>query len=119
MKFPDNRVVRLALGALVLVFAMGLAAPLRGLRTFTVTCLTSATRISDGLGDISAFTVFNGSATPAFIGGSDVDNSTKGMPVCTSAVAGACYDNKFPVDGGGAYCLSTGGAVTLLVTAAR
>ena len=95
---------------------MGLAAPLRGIRTFQVTCGASATRISDSKGDISAFTVLNATATEAYIGGSDVNSTTKGMPICTAAT---CYDSKFSIDGGAAYCLSVGGAVVLTVTAGR
>lgn len=100
-----------------ILLLMGLAAPLRGIRTFQVTCGTTATRISDSKGDISAFTVLNGTATAAFLGGSDVDATTKGMPICTTV--NTCYDSKFSIDGGAAYCMSVGGAVVLTVTAGR
>ncbi len=111
-----NPLVVLGLAASLLVLT-GLAAPLRGVRTFQVTCAASATRITDSLGDISAFTVFNISATPAFIGGSDVNATTKGMPVCNDSAV--CYGTTFGIDGGGAYCMSSGGAVVLTVTAGR
>ncbi len=97
--------------------AEALANPLRGLRTFQITCATTATRVTDNLGDMSAFTVFNGTATAAFLGGSDVNATTKGMPICTTA--STCYADKFPVDGGGMYCMSVGGAVVLTVMAGR
>jgi len=62
------------------------AAPLGRIRTFNVTCTTSATPIKppDGLTSISAWSVWQNSATPVYIGGSDVTNgTTKGWPICT------------------------------------
>lgn len=104
-------------GAVVSVLALtGLSNPVGGIRTFTVTCLTTATAITDGKG-VSAFRAFNNTATPAFVGGTDVTSTTKGFPLCTDTAT--CPSSTLPVDGGGAYCLSTGGAVTLLVIAGK
>lgn len=93
---------------------MGLSNPIRGLKTFQVTCATTATAIAPNT--VNAFTVWNGTATAAFVGGSDVNATTKGMPICTST---SCYADKFPVDADGGYCMSVGGAVVLTVTTGR
>jgi len=95
---------------------MGLSNPLGNLRTYTVTCLTTATSIR-GSQAMSSAMIWNNSATPIFMGGADVDNSTKGMPFCTDG--SACVSSSATLDVNGAFCLSTGGAATLLVMAGR
>lgn len=100
-----------------LLLLTGLAAPLGGIHTFQVTCRTSATRIADPTSTgMSAFEAWNGTATAAFIGGSDVNATTLGMPICTSA---SCKSAVQSIDGGGAYCMSVDGAVVLTVLAGK
>lgn len=111
-----KRLSILAVTLVVVAFLTGLSNPVRGLTTYQVTCLTSATPLKGSKGTPSALTVWNGSATAAFIGGVDVNATTTGMPICTSA---SCYDSKFSIDGGDGYCMSVGGAVVLTITAGR
>lgn len=109
--------IMIIMAALVAVLVLtGLSNPVRNLTTYQVTCGTDATSLRGSKGALSAMTVWNGTATAAFIGGSDVNETDKGMPICTTA---SCYDSKFPVDGGDGYCMSVGGAVVLTITAGR
>jgi len=108
--------LKLAFIGVALLALMGLSTPIGGVRTFTVTCLTVATNIAD-LNQMAAFQAWNNTATPAFIGGADVTATTKGWPICTDTAA--CPSASISLDGAGAKCLSTGGAVTLLVIAGR
>lgn len=107
---------RFSLLAVGMLLLMGLSNPLRNLTTYQVTCLTTATPLNGDKGALSAVALWNGSATAAFIGGSDVNATDKGMPICTTA---SCYAATFPIDGGTGYCMSVGGAVVLTITAGR
>lgn len=108
------------LGAFVVIAAtaaLGLSTPLGGGHTFQVTCATTATRIADPTSTgISSFLAWNNSATAAFIGGSDVNATTLGLPICTT---NSCFSSSFSIDGGGMYCMSVGGAVVLTVVAGK
>lgn len=109
--------IMIIMAALVAVLVLtGLSNPVRNLTTYQVTCLTTATSLRGAKGALSALTLWNNTATAAFIGGSDVNATTAGMPICTSA---SCYDSKFSIDGGDGYCMSAGGAVVLTITAGR
>lgn len=97
---------------------MGLASPLGNVRSYEVTCATSATKISDGA-PTSIVNFWNNSATPAFIGGSDVTSTTKGTPFCTDTATCQSAGMAIEVSSAGIFCLSTGGAVVLDVLAGR
>ena len=112
-----KRIVVLAVALVAVLVLTGLSKPVRNLVTYQVTCATTATSLRGAQGALSALTLWNNTTTPAFIGGSDVNSTTTGMPICTDTAA--CYDSKFPVDGGDGYCLSVGGAVVLTITAGR
>lgn len=111
-----KRIVIIVMALVAVLVLTGLSNPVKNLVTYQVTCLTTATPLRGAKGALSALTVWNGTATAAFIGGSDVNATTAGMPICTTA---SCYDSKFPVDGGDGYCMSVGGAVVLTITAGR
>lgn len=94
--------------------ALGLGAPLNGSHTFPVACGTAATRIADTTSTgLSAFMAWNNSTTLVYVGGSDVDTSTKGMPICTTAAT--CFASSIAIDGGGAYCIVASGSTTIEV----
>lgn len=84
-------------------------------RSYQVSCATTAggTDLSDG-SPISSIFVFINSATPVYIGGTDVD-STHGMPVCTAAAS--CAASSLSLDVKEARCLSSSGTVTATVIA--
>lgn len=111
-----KRIVIIVMAIVAVVVLTGLSNPVKNLTTYQVTCLTTATSLRGSKGALSAMTLWNNTATEAYIGGSDVNATDKGMPICTAAT---CYDSKFPVDGGDGYCMSAGGAVVLTITAGR
>lgn len=108
MKYADlnRRGVLIATAAVAALVALvgfppvanALADSLGIARSYEVACGTSATRLrpADGLSGFAAFKVWNNSATAVYLGGSDVDTSTKGYPICTTS---SCDGASLPVDG--------------------
>ncbi len=92
-----------------------LTTPLAKVRSYTVSCATTAggTSLNDGEATSSMF-IFVNSATPVYIGGTDID-STHGMPVCTAAAS--CVSASMSLDVKTARCLSSSGTVSALVIA--
>ena len=102
--------------ALVVVPAAALSTPLAQLRGYEIGCIATAGGISLGkAGDlkaVSSMMVWVNSATPVYIGGTDV-TSTKGMPICTNTAL--CPASSISIDAKGATCLSSSGTVTASV----
>lgn len=95
--------------------AEALSDPLAYVRTFTFSCTTSAARIvpSTSVRTQKAMRVWNNSTTPIYLGGSDVDTSTKGWPICTDTAN--CEQASFPIDSQAVvYCVA-GSTVSLKV----
>lgn len=90
-----------------------LADPLSRVRTYQVTCTTGpAVRLSPTSGyiPVSAFKFKNG-ANPLFLGGSDVDASTKGYSYAASEV------DAIDAAPGNVFCITTGGNSVVTVFA--
>lgn len=109
-KLPDE--VRLAL-----------ATPIGRLRVFQFTCTTTATLIRPATDPKSlvAMRIWNGvagtgaNAGTVFLGGSDVNGTTKGWPLCT---ASTCPENIISVDAAAVgYCIVASGTATITVFA--
>lgn len=87
-------------------------------RSYEVSCTTGATRLrpASGLSGFAAFKVWNNSTTAVYIGGSDVDTSTKGYPICTTS---SCDGASIPVDAKPDvfFCRVAVGSVTVKVLA--
>lgn len=112
-----NRYAVVAACAVALLMLTGLANPVGGIRTFQVACLASApVAVTDSKG-VSALRVWNNSATPVYLGSSAMTGATNGMPICTATAS--CIAADMPIDGGGLYCLSSSGTVTVTVIAGR
>lgn len=91
-----------------------LPASLGHLRAFQVSCGTTAALLSDGL-PISSALILNNSATAVYLGGSDVDTTTHGFPICTNTAA--CLRPDMPLDGKRLSCIVASGSVTVTVLA--
>jgi hypothetical protein len=95
--------------------ASALSTPLGRVRTYTVTCATTATRVVATANQPAASVLlWNNSATAAYLGGADVAATVTGMPICTST---SCVSASVNIDARDLHCMSAGGAVTLLVLA--
>lgn len=93
----------------------GVPGPLSGLRAFTVSCGTSATPISDSVPYHSLY-LWNNSATPIYLGASNVTASTtNGMPICTDTAS--CPRADLPADARHGFCRVGSGTVSLVVLA--
>lgn len=94
--------------------APALNTSLNNVRSYQVACGTTATPITDGMGQ-SAILIWVNSATPVYIGGATVTTTTAGFPVCTLAAscpyASIALDAKYP------YCRVAAGSVTIKVLA--
>lgn len=92
--------------------------PLAKVHAYQLGCVASAGGISlkksTDLQNYSHLTVWNNSATPVYIGGSDI-TSTLGLPICTDTAA--CPAASISMDAAGAYCLSSSGTKTVVVLA--
>lgn len=121
-KFYDKYLIPLIFGLMVVTYPTSvnaLADSLGFYRSYQISCTTSALAMCrTGYCNFQAFKFWVNSATPVFVGGSDVDTSTKGMPYCTDGAN--CVASSEPVDGspGSLFCRS-GGAVTVTVFAGR
>lgn len=95
-----------------------LATPLANPRAYQIGCLAAAGGISlkktTDLKSVSSLVIWNNSATPVYIGGSDV-TSTLGMPICTDSAA--CPSSSVAFDGTAPFCLSSSGTKTVVVLA--
>jgi hypothetical protein len=94
--------------------ANALAEPLSRVRTYQVTCTTGPAKslapAAGGYFPVSAFKFKNG-ANPLFLGGSDVDASTKGYPYAASEV------DAIDAAPGNVFCITTGGSSVVTVFA--
>ncbi|MCC7173491.1 MAG: hypothetical protein IT459_23810 [Planctomycetes bacterium] len=106
-------ILPVAIAAFALL-AMGLGTSLAKIRTHTVTCGTTATAITDGTG-ASSMLIWNNSATPVYLGGSDVNTTTEGFPICTDTAN--CLRADMPIDAKYLYCRVSAGTVTVRVLA--
>lgn len=100
--------------------ALALADSLSILRAYQVSCATTATAIapSDGIKSQHAWSVWNNSATPVYVGGSDVTTTTKGWPICTDTAS--CPSSTLSVDAvTSGFCRVGSGTVTLTVISGR
>lgn len=92
-------------------YGVRLSTPIGALKTATVSCPGSAsspTKVTAGLGAVSAMSLQNVSATCVQIGGATV-TSTTGHAVGLGCASGQTY----PLDGKEAYCISSAvGAVS-------
>jgi hypothetical protein len=96
--------------------AHGLSDPLASIRSFRFTCGTAALVIkpSAGVASAKAMRFLNLSATPVYLGGSDVTtDTTKGYPICTDTAA--CDGAAFPVDSNPVVYCRAGSSVNLVV----
>lgn len=122
----NSYVNRLWFGLIVLaafVFAcLWFASPAKALsdslgtvRVYTFSCTTTAAKIipSSGVRSVKAQRFWNNSTSPVYIGGTDVDTSTKGWPICTDTAA--CEQASFPIDAGTTVWCKAGSTVSLLV----
>ena len=88
-------------------------------RSYQVSCTSTPGKMCrTGYCSFQAFKFWVNSATPVFMGGSDVDTSTKGMPYCTAGAS--CLQSFDSIDGVPAnmFC-DSGGTVTVTVIAGR
>jgi hypothetical protein len=106
----------LALGLLAAPYALGLAQPLGGIRSFVVTLSSdSPTLIKDpaGIASYNAVACHNPSSTEAYFGGPDVDPAN-GYEICSGS---GCAGTEIRVDGRSLYGTtdpdSDGGTLTL------
>jgi hypothetical protein len=92
-----------------------LSTPLGKVRAYEVACATTAGGTSLGDGEaFSSLYVWINSATPVYIGGTNVD-ATHGMPFCTASAS--CPSAVLSMDAKLARCLSSSGTVTAIVLA--
>jgi hypothetical protein len=109
---------KLLLVAALALMALGLSTPLGRLRAYQVTCGTTATSLSppsSSMNAMSSFLVWNNSATAVYIGGPDVNTTTKGFPICTASAT--CLRSDMPVDGREGFCRVAAGTATVTVLA--
>lgn len=93
----------------------GVPGPLSGLRAFRVGCTTAATPIADGA-PYHSLTMWNNSATPVYLGASNVTASTtNGYPICTDTAT--CPRADMPADVRHGFCRVTAGTVYLVILA--
>ncbi len=93
---------------------MGLANPVASPHAFPVACASTAggTRIVQTPAEqFSAVILWNNSVTPVFIGGTDVDTVTKGLPICTNLAV--CVSSNIHIDGYGMFCKVAAGSTTI------
>lgn len=112
-------VIAAAFGALLyFIPAAADVTPLGRMRVFQMNCTATAQPITDGGEVFEAARLWNPSATAVYIGGTDVDASTKGVPICNTA---SCIDDDIPVTAktGVALCRTSAGsqAITVVVGA--
>lgn len=81
-------------------------------RAYQVSCTTAAGGVSLAVGQMSSALVWINSATPVYIGGTDI-TSTKGMPLCTAIAS--CVQSSVSIDSKELRCLSSSGTVTATV----
>lgn len=106
--------LKLILLAVPLLLLMGLSTSLGRVRAYQVACTTTATAISDGHSQSSGL-IWNNSATPVFLGGSDVNATTEGFPICTDTAT--CLRADMPIDAKYLYCRVSSGTVAVKVLA--
>lgn len=94
--------------------APALNTSLNNVRSYQVACTTTATPITDGVGQ-SAVLVWNGSTTPVYLGNASVNTTTLGFPICT--VAASCPYASIALDAKYPYCRVAAGSVTIKVMA--
>jgi hypothetical protein len=94
------------------LFAMALAAPMSKIGSFQESIADSATLIDpdDGYG-YSSVRCFNLTTTPVYLGGSNVNTSTLGYPICTDTAA--CPESAITVDGQNVYGIVATGSTTV------
>jgi len=109
-----KRLILLVAIAAFALLAMGLGSSLGRIRTHTVTCATTATAIADGH-NASSMLIWNNTATPVYLGGSDVDTTTAGFPICTDTAT--CLRADMPIDAKYLYCRVSSGTVAVKVLA--
>ena len=102
----------LALGLPLLL--LGLSTSLGNMRAHQVACGDTATPVTDGY-PASSMLLWNNSATPVYLGASNVNTSTRGFPICTDTAS--CLRADMPLDGKYLYCIVGAGSVTLTVLA--
>jgi hypothetical protein len=121
-KFYDRWLIPLMFGLLLMTYPTSvnaLADSLGFYRSYQVSCTSSAAKMCrTGYCSFQAFKFWVNSSTPVYMGGSDVDTSTKGMPYCTDSAN--CVQAMESVDGSPSSmsCVS-GGTVTVTVIAGR
>lgn len=93
-------------------YMAGLSTSLGRVRVFQQSCGTSAAKLTDNL-PYSAVRVWNNSTTAVYLGGSNVNTSTTGMPICTTT---SCIDDDLPSDVREVWCVA-GSSVTVTVIA--
>ena len=92
----------------------GTPGPLVNVRAFTESCGTTATVISDD-NPIASGLIWNNSATPVYLGGSDVATTATGFPICTDTAL--CLRADMPIDARRVWCIVAAGSVNVLVLA--
>lgn len=81
-------------------------------KSFEVTCGTSATPIEAGVdAGHTSFVCGQLSSAEIFIGGSDVNTSTAGFPICSNAAT--CLTKTIELSANNAYCVVASGSETL------
>ena len=101
----------LALGLLAAPYALGLAQPLGGIRSFEVTVSDEPTLIKDaaGIASYNAVACRNLSGTIVYFGGPDVETTT-GYEVCNSS---SCVGTEVRVDGRSLYAVVASGTTAI------
>lgn len=106
--------LKLILLAVPPLLLMGLSTSLGRIRAYQVACTTTATAISDGHSQSSGL-IWNNSATAVYLGGSDVNTTTTGFPICTNTAS--CLRADMPIDAKYLYCRVAAGSTTVTVLA--
>ena len=107
--------IAVTFGIILTPKAMALADSLSKGTSYEIACDTTAVRLSPTT-QYSAFRFWVNSSTPVYVGGSDVNTSTAGMPYCTDTAA--CVLATDSIDGNPSeFWCRAGSAVTVKVIA--
>jgi hypothetical protein len=95
--------------------AFALANTLGFVRVFQLSCDGTVRKIVPASGRTGSLAVllWNSTSTAVFIGGSDVNTTTTGIPICSSS---SCVSSSLSIDSNPVlYCQTAGSTVTLTV----
>lgn len=96
--------------------AEALSDPLGTFRVYTFSCTTAGQQIvpSSGRKSSKAARFWNNSATPVYLGGSDVATTSTGYPICTDTAV--CEASGFSIDSAPVVWCRAGSTVSIVVS---